>query len=455
MRERLYTATGIADGASLRTVQDTGYYTITEEHTPGLNSTIAYVLDGTEWIGEIPYPYTLGRKIAFSEARVMDNLLHGVGDTPARVLNPLQEVFSRVLSRQSDAMDFVLRPLIGTNDTHVFHNPEMIKPMLGYRLALLRGGPNSVWTNDVSGVANAARSSYEFTAEMYRSWQLGSGESNVSMMAGVDPAQSRTATGAKLLQANLDVLTKDQIDMINTAVRGDAEIMFMLNRSELSDPQHIDVAKYDRRYRDMPSREKAEWATVEPLMFQEDGQIEPEIGSTLADDDEWKAQQATMLFQMFNGHPLVNQQTLRDEVLIAFNKGRELEKWAAEPQPPQPEPNKPKASLSISARLDQLPPEVVASLLAQAEAVPPDAQPINVEPPAVPVDPNRVLAEQTKVQIADADRTVEVLNAEADRELEEEQTAAELASRRAESEANREAAKEAAKQRPKPNGGSK
>lgn len=363
-----------ANGVTAYHGKESGEWTITEMHKPGANPTLAIVGDGGDLAGEIPYPYDLDGNIAFTECILIDNLLHGVGDSAVRMLRGIQELHSNLLGLRSDLWDDGLRPLIGTSDPDLYENPERIKKFEGFRLAYLPNGPNSVWTQDTSQMLQAAGASASEEAALMRLWQTGTGDNNMSMGANVDPQQTRTATGARLMTLNLDTLTRDQIDMFTvTSLREDAEMMYRLNRSELADAVEFDGGAYRRNYGDGPDRIKSAWIKAEPLMFQTDGRVLVESGSTLADDDEARVEKAKTLMQALAGNPLVNQRKLLADFLVSMGKGRDLDAWITPEQSGPSEPPPPKTSVSVSTKLEMLPPDAQQTILQGAGLLPPGA----------------------------------------------------------------------------------
>jgi hypothetical protein len=361
--------------------QNTEEWTVTEEHVPGLRPRLALLGEDSILLGEIPYPYDLDGKIAFSELLFMDNLLHGVGDSSMRVLRGIQELHSRMISTRADVFDYGLRPLVGTSDIDLYENPSKIKPHGGFRLVHMPNGPQSLWFQDSSAALAAAGATFGEEANYARQWQAGSGDSNISMMAGVDPQQARTATGARLLSAALDTLTRDAIDMFTqTSLREDAELMYLLNRSEMSDAIEFDGSAYARGNAARRGAGQQAWMKVEPLMFQVDGRITVETGSTLADDDEARVERAQTLYSMFAGNPLIDQKKLVADVLVAFGKQREIDEYLAD-EPPGGPPEPPvKGSMSVSGKLDMLPPEVQVAMLQGAGYLPPTPPPGAIRP---------------------------------------------------------------------------
>lgn len=348
---------------------------IYEEYSPGENPTIRYVMEeGRHWIGEIPLPFDLEGKVPFTELMFIDNLFGGVGDSTARILRGLQELHSRNACTRLDLADTLARPYMMTDDDELYENADkMLRRGKGYKLLLLRPGTSLNVLPEQAAQASMASTLNDESAIM-RAWMGATGDNNMSMAANVDPNQSKTATGSRIAAFNQDILTKDLTDMFRlTSLDPDAWLMYLLNRSELTEPVHFEAAPYNRNYSVEQDPYREQWMTAEPAMFQIDGEIVVEAGSTLADDDEIKQQKAVNLMQMFRGAPNVNQDTLRDQVLIAMGEGKNLQKWAQQQQPQQPDPNKASASLSIKGEDPNVPAGVKLALLQSANVpIPPE-----------------------------------------------------------------------------------
>lgn len=353
---------------------------ITEEHIPGPEPKLRMVGKDDIWIGEIPYPYDLDGRIAFTELLLIDNLLAGVGDSTCRIIRGLQQLRDRLSNVRADMVYNLSRPLIGTTDISLYENPDLLKRHQGFRLVYMRGGPNSLWSQPEQAAMAATATALNDDSAMMRNFQMATGESNMSMASNVDPQQGRTATGARIMAYNQDILTKDMLAMIDLSIADDANMMFLLNRSEMDDKVEFESSRYNRDFMAEQDAIKEQWTQVGPSLFQIDGEITPEPTSTLADDDEAKVGKAMMLWQIGSARPdLFNVQALRDEVLIAHGKGANLAQYVAPPQPPPDPPLK--ASLTISTKMEMLPPEVQAKILQEAgiQIVPP--------PPGAPGPP--------------------------------------------------------------------
>ncbi len=364
-------------------------WTITEFHFPGREPKLAFVGENGIWIGEIEYPYELEGRIAFTELVLIDNLLGGIGDSHARVIRGLQALHDRQMNQRSDLIHNILRPFVYTTDKRFYDNPDMLKRSAGFRLIYTPDGPQSVGIVGEQAAMASAASSLAGDADIERQIQKATGESNMSMAAGVDPQQARTATGARIMAYNADILTKDQVEMYNLALREDAYMMYLLNRSEMDEQVEFDARPYFREYQGAQDAPAPAKMTVDPKDFQFDDEVDVEVGSTLADDDEAKVQRAQALATMFRGNPGVNQATLDKRLLIALGEGGNLNEWAPPPPQPPPPPEPPRVNVSVAVKYAELP-DIVKVKLAERMAngeVPVTQMAMEGDPVAMPNPP--------------------------------------------------------------------
>jgi hypothetical protein len=316
-------------------------------------------------------------------------------------------------------------------------DPSLVKRWKGLRLVQLKH-PQAMWSiQDQAALAGAANGFNEEGA-MNRLIQQATNESNMSNAADADPQQGKTATGARIIARNQDILTRDMLNQLNKGIREDALMMFRLNRTEMQDDLTFDGTPYRPTVGGpmgqqgvnttppsppagptpppppapppapaappggappvgpgpgpgsppppapagppaaaaappAPPEEVSMMITVTPEDFQGDFQVEPEVGSTLAEDDEDNLNRATVLFQLAASRPdLFNQMKARNELLIAYKQGHRLEEWNPPPQPEKPPGVEMKISTSVNTTLDVLTPEARSAyerlLIASANA---------------------------------------------------------------------------------------
>lgn len=357
----------------------THQWTIQEMWQPGRFPQVTYVAERSvflhhmEGAGEDAFPYMLDGKIPFTELVLIDNLLCGIGDSTARIMRGIQQLHDRQTMASVDLVYNLQRPLMGTTNRDLFENPEQVKRLKGMRLFMAET-MHDIWTQPEQAAMAAVAIGLQDDARIQRWIQTLTGESNMSLQSNADPVQARTATGARIMAYQQDILTKDLVDMFNvTSLNADAQMMYELNRSELADALEFDPAPYNRAYSAEGDYFKGQWVKAEPALFQIDGEITAEIGSTLADDDEATVAKARELWQLANMRPdLFNVEKARDTVLVAMGKGKELGQWVAKPQPP-PAPEM-RTSLNVSAKLEELAmsnPQAAIAVLQRAQIIPP------------------------------------------------------------------------------------
>ncbi|HXI85283.1 MAG TPA: hypothetical protein VNL17_14475 [Verrucomicrobiae bacterium] len=389
LRRQMESAIGRTNSANQQYAEaKTKEWTIQEQWVPGYESTLSMVGEKSVFLGEMPAPYMLDGKIPFTELVLIEELLSGVGDSTARVMRGLQLLHDRQTNTRVDLTHDILRPLYETDDPELYENAESkLARFSGGRLVLVQRRGSFGVVGEQAAMAAVANGLQDDQA-ISRLLQMVSGETNMSMAANVDPSQSRTATGARIMAYNQDVLTKDQVDSFNNSLNADAEMMFLLNRSELSSAIEFQAGQYRRLYTEGEDMIREEWVKAEPEMFQIDGEITAEVGSTLADDDEAKVTKATNLFHAATQFPnLLNPKKATQDFIIAMGKGKELQQWAPDPQPPPPE-KEVNTSLTIAAKWESLTPQEKQAIMnrahVQIQLVPPtDPQ---LQPPQPPPD---------------------------------------------------------------------
>lgn len=356
---RAYSSGKRFTGEEYNDYSETNTWSFTEIHMPGQNAKLGMVAEDEIFIGEIPYPSDLDSKVAFTELILTDDIVGGVGESVPRFFRGIQATFDRQQNVRWDLVDKIQRPMIGTTDRELIEDPSKLNKGKGYRLVHMKGGAGSLWVQPEQAAIAAAAAGMQHDGGLMMLYQMITGENNMSLNANVEPRQSGTATGARIMAYNQDVISLDAFAMFTeTCLKPDVEMMYLLNRSEQTDNQEFDAGPYNRRFVSSDPMQEV-WMTVEPKHWQTDDiEIDVEAGSTLSDDDELKMQKTMQLVSMLGNRPNVNQDTLRDAVLIAHGKGNEIQKWAAPPPPPEPPPPPAKANISIPLKLELVPPEL-------------------------------------------------------------------------------------------------
>lgn len=345
----------------VRGSDDTLYWTTLEWHFTGPQRKIKIVGGDKVWLGEISgedLPDLEGM-IPFAELRFIDDLAGGIGESLPRWFSGLQLLYDRQVNVRWKLIGQLLRPLIGTSNRELFEDPSLMKRGPGFRMLLMRG-PNEMWQQNEQAALAAAAAGLQDASSILALYQMITGETNTSLSANVDPAQGRTATGAKLIAFTQDLMTRDQIKKLGYFLQQEHRLMYMLNRSEAEIEMVFDGTVYRRRYdgkQDLAQMPEGEIEMrVRPIDWQDEAEVLVEDGSTLADDDEARAQSARLNLQMLGGNPLINQHKVLEDVLVASGKGAVLNEYFVPPQPQVPPPVT-RPALSVSVKHELMTPE--------------------------------------------------------------------------------------------------
>lgn len=343
-----------------RTRTDTEMWSTFELHFTGPHRKIQVIGYNDVWIGEVPTSELadLEGMIPFAELKFIDDLGGGIGESLPRWFSGLQLLYDRQVNVRWKLIYSILRPLIGTSNRELFEDPKLVKRGDGFRMVLMRG-PGEMWQQNEQAALAAAAAGLQDSSSILALWQMLTGETNTSLSANVDPAQGRTATGAKLIAYTQDLMTRDQIKKLGFFLQQEHRLMYLFNRSESVIEMVFDGTAYRRRYdgqHDLAELQEGNTKIkVQPIDWQDDAEIVVEDGSTLADDDEAKAQAAVRNLQMFGGNPMMNQKKLAEDVLIASGKGGQTEEYFVPPQPQQPPPVT-RPSMNVALKYELLDP---------------------------------------------------------------------------------------------------
>lgn len=358
-------------------------WTILEMHCPGRFPRLVWVGESDTLICDIEYPMSLDGKIAFAESVYIEDLLSGVGDSSARLMRPLQKARNEMFEDRHNLIRKILRPLIGVRSKRIFDNPDLIKRIKGMMMVKMEG-PQDFWVHSDGPAMAAASNGLAEDSSIARSLQMIPGENNMSQGANVDPAQNKTATGARIMNANLDVLSKSDISTLtDSGARSIAEIMFLMYASEMSDEDEwrFDATSYDQRWKD---KAENKFVVARPYHYQGEGEVTIEAGSMLADDDESKVIRAKNLYEVATANPDVLRKEKAIELVLTVYGEKNTEEWFREPQPPPPPPP-PSANMNVQVKYEALPEDVQRKVLETAGLVPQPPPP--PQPPPTPPQP--------------------------------------------------------------------
>jgi hypothetical protein len=196
------------------------------------------------------------------------------------------------------------------------------------------------------------------------------------------------ATTARLQAKSADSVTADTLDNIGMFIRDVVELELWMDQQAMDEDQQVPLEYFQRinapsiqdqvnqgttteaisiRTKGAQARE----ITVNPMDIQEDYEILPEQGSTLASDDEFRVQGLQQFFAIAERHPDVVNLRAVVKKLAEATPGINAEDIILPPPPPQPPVPPVKMNISVSVKWEELPPDVQASILSH-EGLPTD-----------------------------------------------------------------------------------
>lgn len=327
-------------------------------------------------LGRMPYRFDLYGKYAYTELVPLPDLLVSFGDSTPRLLRHLYMMHNLTVAQNFDYVTNLLKPFI-LRRQGVNIEPEV----------LVRGLFRELMVADLNGIKPLVEpplpsGAFEREAQIMRMMSLAE-PSLTSTDPGTqaNPQAGRTATTALLASKASDALTQFKLDGRNRYLREIGRKKLWMNQQGREQEDRWDIEeKYWgeglRKRIDSMSGPPPDWALVsrggvtekvyavrlDPMDIQMDFDVEPEAGSYLAVDDEFRVQAAQNLTQTAMGNPDVidRRKVIRFQLSTIRGIGNPDDYLLPE-QPPSPP--LPKVNVNVQVPIDKMPSDVVNQLL--------------------------------------------------------------------------------------------
>jgi hypothetical protein len=327
------------------------------------NNWIEYVGNDSVYLGRQPYPFDLGGKWVYTEFVPWPDLIGAIGDSSPRLLRFLHAMHNAAVGQRNDLITQVLRRTYWME--HANEVPtEVIDRNFG-RVLIGKSFPKALDESDVPS------SAWQTEAQILSRMQAAEPAMGGVEAEGTDfnPQSGKTATTALLQAKSSDALTQAEIDNLNTFIKEKGEKKLEIHR-QLSDtinvPNRAAYVKSDQLTEMAKGKSTISIESVPELQGQ-DGEfieVEPEAGSTLAVDDEFKRNSVLQGYQMAIGNPQVFNVRYWAEQVCKTIKGIDKTQALVPDAPPAPVP--PKIGINISIPLDKMPPDIQQQVFAEA-----------------------------------------------------------------------------------------
>jgi hypothetical protein len=180
-----------------------------------------------------------------------------------------------------------------------------------------------------------------------------------------NPQAGKFATTAALQAKASDSVTADTLDQVNMFVRDCVELQLWMDQQAMDEDVQV-PKQYFERIDAVSLRTQggqARYIKVSPMDEQEDYEVLPEAGSTLAANDEFRVGALQQFAAIGEHHPdIINMRNVITKLAQA-TPGVNPEDVILPPPPPTPPVPPIKASLSLAVKWEQLPADVQAELL--------------------------------------------------------------------------------------------
>jgi hypothetical protein len=323
--------------------------------------------DGKNWItwianesvklGEMPYIHDLGGRYYYTEYVPMPDLIFGIGDSTPRLGRFLYQLHNITVNQRTDLVNNLLRRVVFRR--HGADIPDEAVERSLFRIFDVKDPQDF----QVQTEPDVPASAWESEAAIMRQMALLDGVlNNVEAGTSVNPQAGKTATTAVLQQRAVDAMTSAKLSQLNEYLKEVNEKKLIMLQQQLQEtlqlPMHYAKSEgMTQRYG------KAAAIPIDPYEIQEEIEVEPEAGSTLSVDDEFRRMAGVQLYQLAESDPSVWNKFECAKYLASTIKGADASKLVLQPQPPPPQP--PKGTISLAIKFAELPADSQQYILQQ------------------------------------------------------------------------------------------
>ena len=366
MREEIEIADPITAGKPIRAPKKR--IMVDERHTfVDGHLVVDFIGEESEYLGRLWYPWETYGKYIYSEMILIPDLLGGIGQSTLRVTRWLMQLRNARLNQTTDFINNKLLPIVlqrrgGDQTAYDLVRTEWMR-------VVQVDNPNDFGPfQDPNFPAEAWQDQAQLAQQMQSADPV---ISDYAPGSDENPQAGKFATTAKLQAESSDSITADSLDNIGLFIRDVVENWLAMDQQAMDEPVNV-PRKYFERVDAISLRgtgQNAKDIKVDPMDMQEDYEILPEQGSTLASDDEFRVKALQGLVILGGQHPdIINMRNVITQ-LVRATPGVDPEQVIMPPPPPQPPVPPVKMNISVSGKWEELPPDVQASIL-QHEGLP-------------------------------------------------------------------------------------
>lgn len=317
---------------------------------------IQWVGNDDTFLGKMPYPHDLRGRSYYTPYVGLPDLLVGIGDSTPRLMRFLYRLRNATTGMTVDLLNQILRRTVfRQRDADL---PDEAVERAFYRIIDVKKLSDIQVQQDPDIPAGA----FAVGAEIKREIQtLDPAMYSTDSNAGANPGPGRVATTAVLAQRSSDVLFELKLTGLALYDKEIAEKDLLMLQQEMDQPIPLEkkYAKHEaiaNLFGDKESKIELKWQDI-----QYDIGVEPEAGSTLAQDDEFNRMAKERGYQLAMQDPTTwNKNYMAREYAKTMRGVDPAQAVLPETQPPPPPP---KVTFSVTAKWEQLPADMKKQLI--------------------------------------------------------------------------------------------
>lgn len=317
---------------------------------------IEFVAEEALYLGKMWYPWPTNGSPVYSDMVLIPDLLEGIGDSTLRITRFLMQMRNTRVGQTTDALNNMLRPMIKILDGDNFTDDDLKRTGWGRLLTV-----QSMEQVELMQDPPFPPAAFEDQAQLVREMQTAE-PAMQDFQPGSDaaPMAGKTATTAVLQSRSADAITADELSGVSLWVHDTMKIWIAFDQHAMEEPLQIPFGATKRTDQTLypgvnavglSEDQMPKAVTIDPMDIQEEFEIVPEDGSTLADDDDFIIGKLQQFFMLAAQNPDVFSKRYAGQELASRIPGIDISKAMA-PPPQAPPPPPPRVGINITAKLE-------------------------------------------------------------------------------------------------------
>lgn len=311
------------------------------------------------YLGSMIYPWDTYGQYIYKELVLIPDIINGIGQSTIRASRFIKQLRDSRANQTSDFINKKLRPkfkVLDTADINEQHFERQdwseirVKDMNDINLLFDPQFPPEAWQDQAQLVREIQQ-----VEPLVNDFQSGT---------ETTPTAGRLATTAVLQQKSADAVTADELRQIDNYLYDQLNLNFVMTQQQMQETATIERGEVDRidalsLFNDGTVRS----IKVDPLEIQQDLELIPESGSTLAADDDFRRNSIMQGYQLalqnpkdFNSRPFA-------EALAKMIPGVKVVDALKPDVPPPPPSPEVRINVSVAVKWTELPTDVQSAIL--------------------------------------------------------------------------------------------